>query len=84
MFWARARLHDFFDAGVLAALGDEDAVEGAAGFEGFANGVNAGETIHGGEFTVESLKLKVWERREERDLTQRTQRWDREVTEILG
>jgi hypothetical protein len=47
-------LDDFFDAGVLAALGDEDAVEGAAGFEGFANGVNAGETIHGG-----SLQLKV-------------------------
>ena len=40
-------LHDFFDAGVLAALGDEDAVEGAAGFEGLADGVNAGETIHG-------------------------------------
>jgi len=40
-------LHDFFDASVLAALGDEDAVESAAGFEGFADGVNAGETIHG-------------------------------------
>jgi hypothetical protein len=47
-------LDDFFDARVLAAFGDEDAIEGAAGFEGFANGVNAGETIHGG-----SLQLKV-------------------------
>jgi hypothetical protein len=42
-------LHDFFDARVLAALGDEDAVESSAGFDSFANGVNAGETIHGEE-----------------------------------
>ena len=39
-------LDDFFDAGVLATFGDDDAVEGAACFEGFANRVNAGEPIH--------------------------------------
>ena len=39
-------LDDFFDAGVLATFGDDDAVEGAACFESFANRVNAGEPIH--------------------------------------
>jgi hypothetical protein len=39
-------LDDFFDASVLATLGDDDAVEGAACFESFANRVNAGEPIH--------------------------------------
>ena len=51
------KLNDFLYAGILAALGNDDAVEGAAGLKGFANGVNAGETIHGqivpsGQFTV--------------------------------
>jgi hypothetical protein len=41
------KLDDLFNAGILAALGDEDAVEGGAGFESFADGVNASETIHG-------------------------------------
>jgi hypothetical protein len=48
------KLNDFLDAGVLAAFSDDDAVEGGAGFEGFADGVNAGETVHG-----ESLQFKV-------------------------
>src|SRR5215469_4344648 len=51
------KLNDFLNAGILAALGNDDAVEGAAGLKGFANRVNAGETIHGqivpsGQFTV--------------------------------
>ena len=40
-------LDDFFDAGILAALGDDNAVEVTAGLEGFAHGVNASETVHG-------------------------------------
>ena len=53
-------LHDFFDAGVLPAFGDEDAVEGVAGFEGFADGVDAGETVHGKQSTVFSRQLTVF------------------------
>ena len=44
---ARAgELNDFFNAGILTALGDNNTVEGAAGLEGFTNRVNTGETIH--------------------------------------
>ena len=57
---ARAsELHDFFDASVLAALGDDDAVEGAAGFEGFADGVNASEAVHGGSLSLNGGQLEV-------------------------
>ena len=48
--------HDAFDAGILTALGDDDAIECASGFEGFADGVNTGETVHGKKSTVESSK----------------------------
>ena len=40
-------LNDFFDARVLAALGDGDAVDGALGFECFFDRVDAGELVHG-------------------------------------
>jgi hypothetical protein len=61
---ARAgKLNDFLDTGVLAAFGDDDAVKGTAGFEGFANGVNAGETVHGElQFSVASLQFTVQRR----------------------
>jgi hypothetical protein len=39
-------LDNFLDAGVLAAARDQDAVEGAAGVESFAYGVNAGKFVH--------------------------------------
>ena len=42
-----SKLHNFFDAGILAALGDNDAIKGVAGFESFTHSVNAGETVHG-------------------------------------
>jgi len=58
-YFGQGELHDFFDAGGLAALGDYDAVEGAAGFESFADGVNAVRRSMGREFSVERLKLKV-------------------------
>jgi len=41
-------LHDIFDARILTAFGDDNAVKRVAGFEGFAHGVNAGESVHGG------------------------------------
>jgi len=54
---ARAgELNDFFNAGVLTALGDNNAVEGAPGLEGFTNRVNTGETIH----TEDSSRWSVY------------------------
>ena len=47
-------LNDFFDARILTAFGDHDAVEGAACFEGFADGMNAGETVHEGSVQNQS------------------------------
>jgi hypothetical protein len=61
---ARAgKLNDFLNAGILAAFGDDDTVKGTAGFEGFANRVNAGETVHGElQFSVASLQFTVQRR----------------------
>src|SRR5208282_5882277 len=41
------KLHNFFNARILPALGDHNAVESAPRFEGFAYGVNTGESVHG-------------------------------------
>jgi hypothetical protein len=43
------QLHDLFDAGILSAFGNEDAVKNASSLERFANSMNAGESIHGEE-----------------------------------
>jgi hypothetical protein len=43
------QLHDLLDAGILAAFGDDDAVESAAGLKCFADSMNAGESVHGKE-----------------------------------
>ncbi len=40
-------LNNFFYAGVLAAFGDNNAVDGALGLKGFADGVDAGEAVDG-------------------------------------
>jgi hypothetical protein len=70
---ARAgKLNDFLNAGILAAFGDDDTVKGTAGFEGFANRVNAGETVHGElQFSVASLQFTV----QRRQFTAAVQRW---------
>ena len=53
---ARAgELNDFFNAGVLTALGDNNTVEGAPGLEGFTNRVNTGETIHSEDSSPSSV-----------------------------
>ncbi|HYA62074.1 MAG TPA: hypothetical protein VED66_02660, partial [Candidatus Sulfotelmatobacter sp.] len=40
------KLNNIFDAGILAAFGDDDSIESATGFERFAHRVNAGEAVH--------------------------------------
>ena len=61
---ARAgELNDFLDSRILSTFGDDDAVKGITGFEGFANRVNAGETVHGElQFSVASLQFTVQRR----------------------
>jgi hypothetical protein len=44
---AARRSDQLFDAIAVAASGDDDAVEGASGFEGFADGMDAGQFRHG-------------------------------------
>src|SRR5579864_5779571 len=44
-----SELNDFFDARVLATLGDGNAVDGALGFERFFHRVDAGELVHEGD-----------------------------------
>ena len=41
-------LHDLFDAGVLPAFRDGNAVDRALRFQRFLNGVNSCQAVHGG------------------------------------